>query len=189
MRRSASTVVVLVVLTLGIASVAQAQFGGGREARRATYPENMGISGPPPLPPTIAAIALDRAADLGLADSQRVAIEAIRRAQDSINFPRTRALDSLRPTRRPANGVNDLSQEQRDEMEQRRTAITLILDGMRETNGAMRTKVLALLTPEQQKRASDWEDDARKKAEDEGRKRSRAFTSGGDSRGRRPQED
>ena len=189
MRRPASTVVVLVILTLGVSTLAHAQFGGGREARRGNYPENMGISGPPPVPPTLAAIALDRAMDLGLADSQRVAIEALRRAQDSINFPRLKALDSLRPTRRPANGVNDLSQEQRDEMEQRRVAITLILDGMRETNGIMRTKVLALLSPDQQKRASDWEDEARKKAEDEGRKRARAFAGGDEMRGRRPQED
>lgn len=190
MRRPTSTVVLLVVATLGFSSLASAQFGGGREGRRASYPEGMGMSGPPPVPPTLAAIVLDRAGDLALADSQRVAIEAIRRTQDSVNAPRMKALDSLRPTRRPANGIGDLSQEQRDEMDQRRVAVTLIMDGMKETNGETRKKVLALLTPDQAKRAQDWEDEARKKAEDEGRRRSRdAGDSGGGARGRRPQED
>ena len=183
MRRFLPTVVVLVVLAAAAAPLAQAQ------GRADKYPETMGITGPPPVPATIASLVLDRAADLKLADSQRVAVEAIRRVQDSVNFPRLRALDSLRPTRRPANGPNDLSPEQREEADQRRAAIVVVLDALHETNSATRNKVLALLNPDQQRKATDWENDARKKAEKEGEKRVReAFDTGG-MRGRRPQED
>lgn len=181
MRRFPSTVVLSAVLTLAASSLAVAQEKG-------RYPDNMGIVGPPPVPSTIATIVIERATDLKLADSQRVAIEALRRVQDSVNAPRLRALDSLRPTRRPANGPNDLSPEQREEADQRRSAIIVLLDALSETNGATRTKVLGLLDAEQQKRAADWEKDARKKAEEDGKKRARELFDNG-MRGRRPQED
>ena len=182
MRRPANTAVSLVAIALlGVSTLAQAQYGGSRGAQR-TYPENIGITGPPPIATAVAALVLERSAELGLTDSQNLAIAAIRQLQDSVNAPRLKTLDSLRPTRRPANGPNDLSQEQRDEMEVRRVAITEVLDELHKTNSDARVKVMALLTPEQQKRAEQLEEDAQKSADDEAKRRSRdAF---GNERGR-----
>ena len=94
-------------------------------------------------------------------------------------------LDSLRPTRMPANGMNDLSQEQRDEIEARRVAVAAVIEGMRETNAIARKKVMAALNPEQQDKAAEFEERAQKKTDDEVKKRAR----GRGGMGRRLQED
>ena len=182
MRRPAHTaMLVATVALLGVPTLAHGQLGGGRSAQR-TYPENIGITGPPPIATAIAALVLERSAELGLTDGQNLAVAAIRLTQDSVNAPRLKTLDSLRPTRRPANGPNDLSQEQRDEMEVRRVAITQVLDELHKTNSDARVNVMALLNPEQQKRAEKLEEDAQKSADDEAKRRSRdAF---GPERGR-----
>ena len=145
------------------------------------------MGGPPPIPPTVAALVLEHADDFKLADSQRVVLESVRRAQDSANMPWRMKLDSLRPTRQPANGMGDLSQEQRDELEARRTAIAMVLDGMKENNAQARKKVMDVLDPDQQKRAASLEDEARKKAEDEAKQR--ASNGQGSRRRGRPAED
>lgn len=182
MRRPAHTAVSLAVIALlGVSTLAQAQFGVGRSAQR-TYPDNLGMTGAPPIATQIAALVLERSAELGLSDGQNLAIAAIRQTQDSVNAPRLKTLDSLRPTRRPANGPNDLSQEQRDEMEARRGAITQVLDELHKTNIEARGKVIALLTPDQQKRAEKLEEDAQKRADDEAKRRSRDVF--GNDRGR-----
>jgi len=121
---------------------------------------------PPRVPPGVAALALDHAAELALADSQKVLLESIRHAQDSANKPWIARLDSLRPTRRPVN-PNDLSPEQQEEIAARRAAIATVLDAMRGTDSLARQRTMALLTPEQQERAAELENDARKQSQEE----------------------
>ena len=157
------------------------------------YPENMGITGPPPTPQGIAAVVFEHAMELALTESQYAAIAVLRKQQDSLNAPRQKSLDSLRPVRRPANGALDLSQEQREEIETRRAAIASVLDAWYETNAAIRVKIMALLTPAQQKRAGEFEEDAFKRADEEGKRRASAAFVGDQEQMRRgtgrPQEE
>jgi hypothetical protein len=182
----------VVTALLGISTLSQAQMGGSRSAQRNNNnPEDIGLAGPPPIAPGVAALAIEHAAELGLTDSQNIALATIRFSQDSVNAPRLKTLDSLRPTRRPAGGVNDLSNEQRQEIEERRAAITPVLEAVRETNAESRVKVMALLTPEQQKHAAQYEEDARKKADEQFKRQARGGFGGGMERrrGGRPLED
>jgi hypothetical protein len=128
--------------------------------------------------PGVAALVLDHASELAITDSQRVKLGAIRQVQDSANRPWLQRLDSLRPAGRPANGPNDLSQEQRDEIAARRAAINEIMAGMRETNAEARQQTMALLSEDQQKKAAKLEDEAKKKA-DEDRQRDQQGSGGG----------
>jgi hypothetical protein len=182
MRRPKNNAFILAAAALmAISSQSFAQMGGSRSAQRNNNnPEDIGVVGPPPIATTVATLALEHAPELALTDSQNIALATIRRAQDSANAPRIKALDSLRPTRRPAGGVNDLSQEQREEIEARRAAITPVLEAIRETNAEARIKVMALLNPDQQKRAAELERDAQKQAEEEFKRQSRQ---GFDNRG------
>ena len=194
MRPPLKTALTLVVMgLLGISTPSQAQMGGSRSAQRNNNnPEDIGLAGPPPIAAGVAALAIEHAAELGLTDSQNIALATIRHSQDSTNAPRLRTLDSLRPSRRPANGVNDLSVEQRQEIEERRAAIAPVLEAVRETNAEARIKVMALLTPDQQKRAAQFEEDAKKKADEEFKRRARSEFGGGMERrrgGGRPRED
>ena len=182
-----------VTALLGFAALSQAQMGGSRSAQRNNNnPEDVGLAGPPPIAPGVAALAIEHAAELGLTDGQNIALATIRHSQDSANAPRLKTLDSLQPTRRPAGGVNDLSPEQRQEIEERRAAIAPVLEAVRETNAEARVKVMALLNPEQQKRAAQLEEDARRKADEEFTRRARSGFGGGMERrrgGGRPPED
>jgi hypothetical protein len=191
MRRFVHHAVILAVFaSFSVSALATAQ-RGRRGGTRADNPQGTGMmmGGLPPMPPTVAALVLEHAADFKLADSQRVVLESVRRAQDSANRPWMAKLDSLRPTRQPANGMGDLSQEQRDELEARKTAIANALEGMRETNAQARKHVMDVLNPDQQKRAASLEEDARKKAEDEAKQRERNGPPGGGRGGRgRPPE-
>jgi hypothetical protein len=195
MRRPPHHAVTLLVLSLfTVSTIASAQRGGGgrgRQQQQNNYPESIGIAGPPVLPPTVASIVLDHATDIGIVDSQRVAIEAIRRMQDSANKPWLMKLDSLRPTSQPAGGSKDLSPEQRDTITARKKAITDVLDGMHDTNAYAREKVMNLLTPPQQEKAAKYEDDARNKAEDETKSKAQRVMNGanGGSGRQRPPED
>ena len=193
MRRSAHHAVMLAVAgVLSVSALASAQRGGASSGRRgdtrADFPPAGGamMGGPPPIPASVAALVLEHSEDFTLADSQRVVLESVRRAQDSANRPWMARLDSLRPTRQPANGPGDLSQEQRDELDARKTAIAAVIDGMKENNAQARKQVMEVLDPEQQKRAASLEDDARKKAEDDMRRRERGGQ--GDRRRGRPTE-
>ena len=167
-------------------------FGGGRDARRAEYPPSQGGGnfGPPPAPPIVTAVALEHAKDLNLTDAQRASIEVLRTSQDSANAPLRARLDSLRPTRLPAGGPNDMSQDQKDEMEARQKQVQLVMQGFQASNESSRDKVLAVLNPDQQKRMKELDEEATKKFEDDMRKRARDNQDRGGNRGggRRPQE-
>ena len=183
MRRSQRRTATLAVLGLFVLPALSAAQRGMRGETRAQSPQPIGLGGPPPLPPTVAALVLDHADDFRLSERQRAVLESVRRAQDSANAPWLAKLDSLRPTRQPANGMGDLSQEQRDEMAARRAAVSLVMDGMHEHNVAARQKVMDVLDADQQQRAAELEEDARRKAEDGARRRERD-AQGGDRGGR-----
>jgi hypothetical protein len=121
---------------------------------------------PPRIPPGVAALVLDHAAELAISDSQSVALQGIRQAQDSANRPWLARLDSLRPRNRPLN-ANDLSPEQQEEIAARRKAIAVVMDGMSGTNVLARQRAMAVLSPAQQQRAGELEKDARKRADEE----------------------
>ena len=143
MRRFVHHALMLAVLALfGVSTLAMGQRGRRGGGSRADFPQGGGtmMGGPPPIPATVAALVLEHADDFKLVDSQRVVLESVRRAQDSANKPWMAKLDSLRPTRQPAGGMGDLSQEQRDEIEARKTAIANALEGMRETNAQAQNK-------------------------------------------------
>jgi hypothetical protein len=168
------------------ATAASAQY----RPRSTPRPEDA-LALPPRPTPGAAALVLEHAADFALGDSQRVVLESIRRAQDSANRPWLARLDSLRPTRRPVN-PNDLSQEQRDEIEARRAAIRVIMDAMREMNALARQRTMAVLSPAQQQRAAELENDARKQMDEERARRGRDAGEGERRRGGgmgRPPED
>jgi hypothetical protein len=189
MRRPA--VILALAALFSTSALASAQRGGGMRGQpRADFPESMGamMGGPPPIPPSVAALVLDHSDEFKLADAQRTVLESVRRAQDSANMPWMAKLDSLRPTRQSAGGPGDLSQEQREELEARKIAIANVLEGMRETNAQARKKVMDVLNPDQQKRAASLEEDARKKAEEDGKRRERDAQGSGRRRGR-PTED
>jgi hypothetical protein len=155
-----------------VASPCEAQFGRLVGDRPQSQNAQDLLALPPWIPPSVTALVLEHAADFSLSDSQRVALESIRQAQDSANRPWLARLDSLRPTSQPLN-PKDLSQEQRDEIAARRKAIAAVLDGMRETNTLARKRTMALLSPAQQERAAELESDARKQADEERTRRGR----------------
>jgi len=183
--RSGYKALLLVVLAVPGAS---AQYGGGGRGRRgggSDSPETDKAYAMPPRPaPGVAGLVLDHASELSLADSQRVVLESIRRTQDSANRPWLQRLDSLRPAGQPANGPNDLSQEQRDEITARRKAIAEVMDGMRENNALARQRTTAVLSPTQQEKAAKLEEDAKKKAEESRPARSQDADGGGRRGGR-----
>lgn len=190
MRRLVHSVVQLAAFALLVAAPLSAQ--AARSSQR-SYPENIGITGAPPIPPGIAALALSvvDSTYLNLTMTQRVTLDSIRRLQEAANAPRLRTLDSLRPTRRPAGGPGDLSQEQRDEIEARKLAIQAVMDAIHETDTVARAQVMAIFNDEQRKRAEKLEKEANKRAEEEGKRLAREgmYPSGMDrSRGGRPPE-
>jgi hypothetical protein len=171
--RAVRTAIVLLVIAVAPATAQYRPHGNAR-------PEDA-LALPPRPVPGVAALVLDHAADLALADSQRVLIESIRRTQDSANRPWVLRLDSLRPTSQPAN-PNDLSQEQHDEIAARRTAIATVMEGMRENNALARQRTMALLSPAQQQKAAELENDARKQAEEDRARRGQDAVGGGERR-------
>jgi hypothetical protein len=118
------------------------------------------------LPVSAAALALDHASELSLADGQRGALEAIRRSVDSANAPLRVQLDSLRPTQRPVNS-RDMGPEERAQMNARRTAIAAVVGRMRDNAAATRERTFAVLTPEQRTRVEALETEARKRSEND----------------------
>lgn len=164
--------------TLAISSDASAQYA----TRRPTTSLEEAIAEPPRIAPGVAQLVLEHARDLALADSQRVLLESIRHSEDSVNRPFAAQLEALRPTHRPAN-PNDLSQEQRDEIEGRRKAIAAIMKNVHDANAILRWRALALLTPEQQERAAKFEEDAQQRVDDERTRRARGGYVGEGRRG------
>jgi hypothetical protein len=170
-----STIALGALLCLSTLASGQGRQRGRQDVASST---NVGIVGPPVIPPGVASLVLEHAADVGIDDTQRAALEKIKATQDAAIRPFLAKLDSLRPTRRPAGGENDLSQEQRDEINERKAAITAVLDGIHEPNATARQQTMALLTESQQKKAADLENDAKKKADDDQRRRERSFGGG-----------
>ncbi len=162
--------------------------GGARGERQG------GGEAAPQRPVNVPALVLDHAAELTLADSQRVRLQAIRHTLDSADAPLLVRLDSLRPTSRPIN-PSDVSQEQRDEMASRRAALKDVMEGLRENHAVARKATMDLLAPAQQQRAAALEQnalkEAKQRAEDEGRRgeggerggRQRGGGGGGSGRG------
>jgi hypothetical protein len=163
MRRSSITCLVLAgSAVVALSMSASAQYHGLDRQRMDSV-----LAEPPRLAPGVAALALDHAVELALADSQQVLLASIRRTQDSTNRPWIERLEALRPTSRPANPL-DLSPEQQEEIAARRLAIAEVMEGMRETNATARQRAMALLTPEQQEKATQLEDKARRWARENG---------------------
>ncbi len=148
-----------------LAAPARAQYGG----RRGTYGQDASLD-VPRVPSSIAALAVRYGGVLQLSQTQLDAILAVRQRQDSANAPWIRTLDSLRNGPRPVNPL-DLSQEQRELLEARRAAVKAATDAMRETNAEARQQVMAVLTPDQQGKAAQLENDAQKLARVESQRR------------------
>lgn len=142
------------------------------------------------LPVSAAALALDHASELSLAESQRNTLEAIRHSVDSANAPLRVQLDSLRPTQRPVNS-RDMGPEERQQMTARRTAIAAVVAHMRDNAAATRERTFAVLTPEQRTRVEALETEARKRSENDVNRVGQSDDAQGTMRrrGGRPQED
>jgi hypothetical protein len=120
----------------------------------------------PIVPVSVAKAVLDTDKDMALTDSQRTQIVQIQRQLDSTNAPLLARLDSLKPTWRPAGGLNDLSQEQRDELVAKRKAQVEVVEKIAPNVATANQRVMAVLRPEQRDRANKLEKDARKRAEE-----------------------
>ncbi len=156
---------VLAASAVLLAAPAHAQYGG----RRGSYGQDASLN-VPRVAPSVAALAVRYGGDLQLSQAQLDSILVVRQHQDSANAPWLRALDSLRNGPRPVNPL-DLSQDQRDMLAKRRAAIKTATDAMRETNAEARQRVMALLTPDQQGKAAQLENDAQKLARAETQQR------------------
>ena len=125
----------------------------------------------PIVPVSLAKVVLESDdKDLVLTDSQRVQLKVIQRQLDSVNAPLLKKLDSLKPTWRPAGGLNDLSSEQRDQLVELRTAHDAVIEQIRPNVAASREHAMAVLNKDQQERAAKLEKNARKRAEDQAKR-------------------
>ncbi len=118
-------------------------------------------------PVSVAKAILDRNdKEIALDDSQRTQLQSIQTKLDSANAPYLQRLEAVRPTWRPAGGLGDLSQEQRDQLVAFRHAQEVIVDSLAPNVVKANEEARALLRPEQQERAAKLEKDARKRAEE-----------------------
>jgi hypothetical protein len=124
----------------------------------------------PVAPVNVARAVIEHERDMALSDSQRTEIVLIQRRLDSTTAPMLRKLDSLRPSWRPAGGLNDLSQEQRDQLVSLRAAQVAVIDSLSPTFAKAREQVMSVLRPEQKDRAAKYEKDARKRAEEQAKR-------------------
>lgn len=118
----------------------------------------------------VAALAVRFGGDLQLSQVQLDSIMAVRQRQDSANAPWLRTLDSLRNGPRPVNPL-DLSQEQREQLAAQRASLQAAMDALRATDDAARQQVMAVLTPDQQRKAAQLERDAQELARAETERR------------------
>jgi hypothetical protein len=190
MRRSALGVATMVALTfLGGCASANSQTDGDISPVRGGGAASARDRGAV-VPTSAAAIALAHASELSLAAAQRDSLAAIQRGVDSANAPLKAQLDSLRPSQRPVNS-RDMSQEQRDQVRARRTAVAAVVGRMRDNAAAARGRTYAVLTPEQRTRVEALEADAKQRSDDELNRVGRSEESDGTMRrrGGRPMED
>jgi hypothetical protein len=160
MPRSIRSVTTVAVLVLALSpSLAMGQMPVRRD--------NSPFAGKPaPIAPVnVARAVIEHERDMALSDSQRTQIVLIQRRLDSTTAPMLKKLDSLRPSWRPAGGLNDLSQEQRDQLVSLRAAQVAVIDSLSPTFAKAREQVMSVLRPEQKERAAKYEKDARKRAE------------------------
>jgi hypothetical protein len=121
----------------------------------------------PIVPVSLAKVVLESDdKDLALTDSQRVQLRIVQHQLDSVNAPLLAKLDSLKPSWRPAGGLNDLSSEQRDQLVELRKAHDAVIEQIRPNVAASREHAMAVLNKDQQERAAKLEKNARKRAED-----------------------
>jgi hypothetical protein len=161
MLRSSRRVAVIATVALALVpSMARAQMA----VRHSNSPFN-GVPAPI-VPPSVAKVVLENEGELALADSQRVALAAIQRQLDSAEAPLLTKLEAIRPTWRPAGGLNDLSSEQRDQLVAHRKAHVELIEQITPIVAQYRERAMAVLSKEQQDRAIKLEKNARKRAED-----------------------
>jgi hypothetical protein len=124
----------------------------------------------PIVPVNLPRVVIERSSDLALTDSQRTQVADVQRRLDSVAAPMLVKLESLKPTWRPAGGINDLSPEQREQLVAFRAALVALIDSLTPTFAKAREQVMTVLTPEQRDRAAKLEKNARKRAEEMARK-------------------
>jgi hypothetical protein len=163
MRRSNRSITVATLALVLLPSLAMGQY-----VRR----DNNPFSGKPVpiVPVNVARTIIEREADMALTDSQRTQIVVIQRQLDSVAAPLLVKLESLKPTWRPAGGINDLSPEQREQLVAFRAAQVALIDSLTPSFAKARDQVMAVLRPEQRDRAAKLEKSARKRAEESARK-------------------
>lgn len=158
-RRLATTAALLLV---ALPSLASAQY---MPHARNRMPDPMPVA-----PVSAPKVVLDKAKDFALTDSQRVQLGLIQRQLDSANAPFLARLDSLRPRSRPANGFDDLSPEQRDDLETRRKGMQAVIAQMQGNFTAARQRTLALLAPKLHGRFAKVENEASKRAREQAKR-------------------
>ena len=134
----------------------------------------------PVVPVNVARTVIEHEGDFALTDSQRTQIILIGRRLDSTAAPLLKKIDSLKPSWRPAGGINDLSPEQRDQLVASRKAQFAVIDSLTPAFTKAREQVMTMLNPEQRERAEKLEKNARKRAEEMAKK---------EMEGPRPRED
>jgi hypothetical protein len=163
MRRSNWSVTVATLALVLLPSLAM-----GQGVRR----DNNPFAGKPaPVAPVnVARTVIEHEQDLALTDSQRTEIVLIQHQLDSAAAPLLKKIDSLKPTWRPAGGINDLSPEQREQLVSLRKAQFQVIDSLTPAFAKARDRVMTVLTPEQRDRAAKLEKNARKRAEETAKK-------------------
>jgi hypothetical protein len=159
--RSVATVATLALVLLP--SIAMGQY---------VHRDNNPFAGKPVpvVPVNVARAVIEHEVDFALTDSQRTQIILIGRRLDSTAAPLLKKIDSLKPTWRPAGGINDLSPEQRDQLVALRTAQFAVIDSLMPAFAKAREQVMTVLDPEQRERAEKLEKNARKRAEEMAKK-------------------
>lgn len=163
MRRSNRTFTVATLALVLLPSLAMGQY-----VRR----DNNPFSGKPaPVAPVnVARTVIEHEQEFALTVAQRTQISLIQHQLDSAAAPLLKKIDSLKPTWRPAGGINDLSPEQRDQLVSLRKAQFAVIDSLTPTFAKARDQVMTVLTPEQRDRAAKLEKNERKRAEEMAKK-------------------
>jgi len=153
-----------------VATIAAFAFVALPSVARAQYVQHsndpFGGKPAPIVPVSVAKAILERDKDMRLDDIQRSQLQRIQAHLDSANAPHLQKLDAARPTWRPAGGLGDLSQEQRDQIVAYRHAQEAIVDSVGPNVVKANEEARALLRPEQLEWAAKLEKDARKRAEE-----------------------
>ena len=159
-RRFRSVATIAAFAFVALPSVARAQF-----VRHDNDP--FGGKPAPIAPVSVAKAILDRNdKEIALDPEQKTGLERIQAKLDSANAPYLKRLEAARPSWRPAGGLGDLSQEQRDQLVAYRHAQEAIVDSVGPNILKANEQARALLRSEQRERAAKLEKDARKRAEE-----------------------